>query len=61
MNLDYAHRGTDVLGGAILGLIVAILITFQIGRVLWVYERPHSKYEADLQMNKTANTSVSRN
>jgi phosphatidate phosphatase len=34
---DYHHRGSDVIGGAILGAIVAIFFTYYLGSVLWEY------------------------
>lgn len=40
---DYAHRLSDVIAGASLGVFVAWLIVFVIGKVLWVYEIDQEK------------------
>lgn len=35
---DYAHRFSDVIGGALVGIAVALLIVFVVGKVLWVLD-----------------------
>lgn len=45
--VDYAHRGSDVIGGAILGIVIALLMTLLVGRVLWVYELKEDDDEID--------------
>lgn len=54
---DYHHRGTDVIGGTILGAIVAIGITMFVGRVLWVYEKKRDYFDFDLK-NRTQSHSM---
>ncbi len=46
---DYAHRGSDVIGGAVLGAGVALAMTLVVGRVLWVYENREEDLEIDLR------------
>ena len=46
---DYHHRGSDVIGGAILGSVIALLITLVIGRVLWEYNIKCPKYDFELR------------
>ena len=46
--VDYHHRGTDVLGGAILGAFIAIVFTCYFGRVLWEFNRKNKKSDFDL-------------
>lgn len=42
---DYHHRGSDVIGGTVLGIIVAIFICKIAGRVLWMHKIENKKYE----------------
>ncbi|CAF0832752.1 unnamed protein product [Brachionus calyciflorus] len=35
---DYHHRGSDVIGGVVLGSVVAIFITNVIGKILWIVD-----------------------
>jgi membrane-associated phospholipid phosphatase len=46
---DYHHHGTDVIGGSLLGIAVALFITLAVGRVLWVYNREDDYYDFDLK------------
>jgi phosphatidate phosphatase len=46
---DYHHRGSDVIGGTFLGCIVALFVTFVVGKVMWVYETEISYSELDLK------------
>ena len=46
--VDYYHRGSDVIGGAILGALVAIVFSFYFGRVLWEFDRKKKKSDFDL-------------
>jgi hypothetical protein len=46
---DYAHRGSDVIGGAVLGVAVALAMTVVVVRVLWVYEYRDEDLEIDLR------------
>jgi membrane-associated phospholipid phosphatase len=46
---DNKHFGTDVLGGAILGVSVALFMTLALGRVLWEYGREWDYYDFDLK------------
>ena len=46
---DYHHRYTDVLGGTILGCLVALFITLQTGKVLFKYNQVKSHYEIDMK------------
>lgn len=50
---DYHHRGSDVIGGIVLGSIVAVFITFFVGRVLWEYEKPREYSDFDLKPRRT--------
>ena len=34
---DYHHRGSDVIGGIVLGAVIAVFITCVVGRVIWSY------------------------
>ncbi|RMZ98726.1 lipid phosphate phosphohydrolase 1 isoform X2 [Brachionus plicatilis] len=42
---DYHHRGSDVIGGAVLGVFVAILAGKVAGRVLWTYNVGNKRCE----------------
>ncbi|CAF0888758.1 unnamed protein product [Brachionus calyciflorus] len=44
---DYHHRGSDVIGGTVLGIIIALAVTLLVGRVLWDYEveRPYTDFD----------------
>lgn len=44
---DYFHRGSDVIGGSVLGIIIALFITLVLGRVLWEYNAPTKRYDFD--------------
>ncbi len=46
---DYHHRGSDVLGGMLIGLSVALFITCIAGKVIWKFERKMPYYEFDLK------------
>lgn len=46
---DYHHRGSDVLGGAVLGIIVALGITLFVGRVLWMFDKKPNYADFDLK------------
>lgn len=46
---DYHHRGSDVIGGTVLGVIVAVGIVFFVGRVLWVYDKKKNYQDFDLK------------
>lgn len=46
---DYHHRGDDVVGGALLGTIIALAITFLVGRVLWKYDVKEKYTDFDLK------------
>ncbi|RNA11440.1 lipid phosphate phosphohydrolase 1 isoform X3 [Brachionus plicatilis] len=35
---DYHHRGSDVVGGLVLGSIIALFITLILGKILWVVD-----------------------
>jgi phosphatidate phosphatase len=52
---DNHHRGTDVLGGAIIGIIVAIHVIFVSGRVIWLYNRTKPQYDFDLNQEEILN------
>lgn len=56
--VDYAHRLSDVIAGAVLGAFVALFIVFVIGRVLWEYEIDQEKrknVEIDQKLTKKKN------
>ncbi|CAF1148537.1 unnamed protein product [Brachionus calyciflorus] len=44
---DYHHRGSDVIGGAVIGLVIGIFVNMVTGRVLWEYKIEEKKYELD--------------
>lgn len=46
---DYHHRGSDVIGGTVLGVIVAVGITCYVGRVLWVFDKRSNYGDFDLK------------
>ena len=46
---DYHHRGSDVIGGAIVGFVISIFITMVTGRVLWKYHSDEKKVEFDIE------------
>ncbi len=48
---DYHHRGSDVIGGTVVGIVVGLYITMVTGRVLWVYNRKIPYYDFDLKPN----------
>lgn len=47
--VDYHHRGSDVIGGAILGALVALAFTLLFGRVLWDFSK---KKEGDFDFRE---------
>jgi phosphatidate phosphatase len=47
---DYHHHGVDVLGGATLGCVLAVFMTFVVGRVLWSYGHQHKKRYHDYDL-----------
>lgn len=49
---DYHHRGSDVIGGIVLGVTIALGITLFVGRVLWDYEVEKPYTEFDLKPRK---------
>ncbi len=53
--LDYHHRGSDVIGGMVLGAGVAIFIIYYVGRVLWVFERDIPYSDFDFKPNSDVN------
>ncbi|CAF0856047.1 unnamed protein product [Brachionus calyciflorus] len=44
---DYHHRESDVIGGIMLGVVIALAITLFIGRVIWDYEieKPYADFD----------------
>jgi phosphatidate phosphatase len=56
---DYHHRGSDVIGGAVLGSAIALLITLVIGRVLWDYHVKSECSEIDLKRRRQKKMSKS--
>lgn len=50
---DYHHRGSDVVGGVLLGTTIALAITFLVGRVLWDYEVEKPYADFDLEPKET--------
>jgi phosphatidate phosphatase len=48
---DYHHRGSDVIGGTVIGVVIGLFITIITGRVLWVYNRKTPYYDFDLKYN----------
>lgn len=52
--VDYAHRASDILGGAILGLIIALLMTLVVGKIIWIYEKKTNYQDPDLKQKKKA-------
>lgn len=46
---DYYHRGSDVIGGSVLGFVIALHITMVVGKVLWEYDRKPRVSELDLK------------
>jgi membrane-associated phospholipid phosphatase len=50
---EYHNRESDVIGGALIGLIIALFITLRVGRVLWEYGTEHThKSDFDLKFNQ---------
>ena len=37
--VGYYYNGSDAIGGAILGAVIAILFTCYFGRVLWEFDK----------------------
>lgn len=50
---DYHHRGSDVIGGIVLGGIIAVFTGFIIGRVLWRYGAETDYLDFDLKPRST--------
>lgn len=46
---DYHHRGTDVIGGVVLGVVIAVFITCVVGRVIWSYGTRKKYYDFELR------------
>lgn len=46
---DYHHRGSDVIGGIVLGCIIAVFMTFVVGRVLWKFNYRESYHDFDFK------------
>ncbi len=44
---DYHHRFTDIIAGSLLGIVIALFITLQTGRVLFEYGRIRPITEID--------------
>lgn len=53
---DYHHRGSDVIGGSVLGIVIALFITLFVGRVLWDYGAEKKYADFDLKENKVTRT-----
>lgn len=49
---DYHHRGSDVIGGIVVGAIIAIFITCISGRVLWEYNRETQYSDFSMKQKK---------
>lgn len=49
---DYHHRGSDVIGGAVLGALIAVFVLFVIGKVIWLYNRKNPIYEFESESNQ---------
>lgn len=47
--VDYHHRGSDVLGGVVLGVLVALAFTLVFGKILWAFG--NRKKEVDFDQN----------
>ena len=43
-------KGSDVIGGSILGIVIALFITLMVGRVLWDYECETNYSDFDLKI-----------
>lgn len=48
---DYAHRLSDVFAGMILGALVAYVMLFIIGKILWVFEKITPSYKLEDEIN----------
>lgn len=46
---DFHHRGSDVIGGAVIGVGVGLFSTLVTGRVLWEYKVKKGLHEFDLK------------
>jgi phosphatidate phosphatase len=51
---DYKHRGSDVVGGALLGLIVAVSVAFGSGRVLWNFTRHENQRQSQTNIRSNS-------
>ena len=49
-------KGSDVIGGSILGIVIALFITLMVGRVLWDYECETSYSDFDLKLKNSQPT-----
>ena len=47
--IDYYADGWDILGGVVLGALIAVAFTIYVGRVIWEYERKPEYSEFNLQ------------
>jgi membrane-associated phospholipid phosphatase len=45
---DHHHRGSDVIGGIVVGSIVALFITLVVSRVLWYYRTKTDYHDIEL-------------
>jgi membrane-associated phospholipid phosphatase len=52
---DYFHKDVDVVGGGILGALIAILFTIVLGRVLWEYNTEERYSDFDLDPRRVRN------
>lgn len=46
---DYHHRGSDVIGGALLGGAVALFVALVLGKVLWIIDKSEAVYDYDFK------------
>jgi membrane-associated phospholipid phosphatase len=46
---DNAHRSSDVIGGVVLGSLIALFFTLVLGQVLWEYGRDEPYADFDLK------------
>lgn len=49
--VDYHHRGSDVIGGAVLGALVALAFTLLFGRILWNFNSKNKDNDFDFINN----------
>jgi phosphatidate phosphatase len=55
---DYHHRGSDVIGGAVLGCLVAIFVTFFTGQVIWKFNYKKPYYDYSLKESNISKTKL---